>query len=113
MKTLASILAGAVLAGLIAFFAFDQMNAFYANGPMVMINMAVFVGFIAAVAILGATLAVTIRAGIRRSDERLLRRFEQRLHALESDDPSLTPPTAPAAPSAPSAPPAPPPEPQA
>ncbi|MCR9244345.1 MAG: hypothetical protein NXI31_04885 [bacterium] len=109
MKTLASILAGAVLAGLVTFFTFDQLRAFEVNGPYVVINIAVFVGFIAAIAILAATLAVGFRAAIRRGDERLVKRLEERIRALESAD--VTAPPAAATP--PAAPIAPAPEPQA
>lgn len=97
MKTFVCVLSAAVAAGLLTYFGFDAMNAFGLMSNRVHVNISVFIGFIAVLALLAALLAVTFRGAVARADDRLLARLEARVAQLESDaDAAALRPTPPA-----------------
>ncbi|MFO1076437.1 MAG: hypothetical protein U1E73_01785 [Planctomycetota bacterium] len=92
MKSLAAILAAAVISGLCWFLVFDRLGAFGLMNATVTVNVTVFVLFIAALTVGAGALAVIILRMIDRSENRRLGALELRIRQLEKGPAAPTPP---------------------
>ncbi|MCA8952531.1 MAG: hypothetical protein KDE27_23670 [Planctomycetes bacterium] len=83
MKTLVSIFAAAVIAGLGTFLVFDGLDSFGMISNNVVVNVVGFVLFIAASTLVSGALTALFSSAISRADERLVARLEARIRVLE------------------------------
>ncbi|MCK5941959.1 MAG: hypothetical protein KAI24_08335 [Planctomycetes bacterium] len=83
MKPILVILSAAVAAGLGCYFAFAAFGSFGLLQDRVLVNVDVFILFVAALALASSVVTVLLRSMLQRSDERLVRRLEHRIDELE------------------------------
>jgi len=85
MKTLITILAAAVVAGLAGFFVFEFCGAFGVLQSKVFCDIPVFVFFIVVLTVTAAALALGLARLVLREDQRLVGRLEERIRTLEEE----------------------------
>lgn len=83
MKTASILLSAGVCAGLASYAFFNGVFGFGLISNRVIINIDLFVAFVAATALLGAACALLFRRAMVRSDERLVAKLERRVAELE------------------------------
>ena len=88
MKSLLVVLSAAVVTALSVYFGFAACGAFGLMSSAVVVDVDLFILLFAMLTLGSALLAVLLRAAVARSDERLVRRLEQRIASLEQDEPS-------------------------
>ena len=83
MKSVLVVLSAAVVTSLGCYFAFSACRAFGLMSNAVVVNVDVFIGFIAVLTLLSASLAMLLRTAVVRADDKLVRGLEARIEQLE------------------------------